>query len=108
MRRPLPWPSSRRPVRWSARSVAPALTRHSGLLAHDGRQRTYLVHDFGRGGPAPVVIVLHGGGGNAANAVRMTSFDHVAGHSTRRRRCGHSSGISVAHAETIAVSHARE
>jgi len=77
-------------------------------LAHDGRQRTYLVHDFGRGGPAPVVIVLHGGGGNAANAVRMTSFDHVAGHSTRRRRCGHSSGISVAHAETIAVSHARE
>jgi len=48
------------------------------LLAHEGRQRTYLVHDFGRGGPAPVVIVLHGGGGNAANAVNMTGFDRLA------------------------------
>ncbi len=47
-------------------------------LSHGGRQRTYLVHDFGRGGPSPVVIVLHGGGGNAANAVRMTGFDRVA------------------------------
>lgn len=47
-------------------------------LAHDGRQRTYRVHDFGRVGPAPVVIVLHGGGGNAANAVKMTGFDRVA------------------------------
>lgn len=46
-------------------------------LAHGGRQRTYLVHDFGRGQPAPVVVVLHGGGGNAANAVRMTGFDRV-------------------------------
>lgn len=34
-------------------------------ITHGGRQRTYLVHDFGRGGPAPMVIVLHGGGGNA-------------------------------------------
>ena len=37
------------------------------------------MHDFGRGtAPAPVVIVLHGGGGNAENAVRMTGFDRIA------------------------------
>lgn len=47
-------------------------------LAHDGRTRTYLVHDFARETPAPVVVVLHGGGGNAGNAVRMTGFDRVA------------------------------
>ena len=47
-------------------------------IVHGGRQRTYHVHDFGRGRPAPVVIVLHGGGGNAANAVRMTGFDGIA------------------------------
>jgi polyhydroxybutyrate depolymerase len=47
-------------------------------ITHGGRQRTYLVHDFGRGGPAPMVIVLHGGGGNADNAVTMTGFDRVA------------------------------
>jgi len=47
-------------------------------MNYGGRQRTYLVHDFGRGRPAPMVIVLHGGGGNAANAVKMTGFDRVA------------------------------
>jgi polyhydroxybutyrate depolymerase len=48
-------------------------------MRHGGRERTYLVHDFGRGtAPAPVVIVLHGGGGNAENAVRMTGFDRIA------------------------------
>jgi len=48
-------------------------------MRHGGRERTYLVHDFGRGtAPAPMVIVLHGGGGNAENAVRMTGFDRIA------------------------------
>lgn len=42
-----------------------------------GRQRSYLVHDFSRGRQAPVVIVLHGGGGNAENAVTMTGFDRI-------------------------------
>jgi len=47
-------------------------------MTHGGRTRSYLVHDFSRGANAPVVIVLHGGGGNAANAVTMTGFDRVA------------------------------
>ena len=47
-------------------------------LAHDGRTRTYLVHDFSRGARAPVIIVLHGGGGNAENAVTMSGFDRIA------------------------------
>jgi polyhydroxybutyrate depolymerase len=40
--------------------------------------RSYLVHDYARGPRAPVVIVLHGGGGNAENAVTMTGFDRIA------------------------------
>jgi len=47
-------------------------------LTHDGRTRTYLVHDYGRDQPAPVMIVLHGGGGNAANAVQMTGMNRLA------------------------------
>src|SRR5687768_8501408 len=42
-----------------------------------GQRRTYLVHDFSRTRPAPLVFVLHGGGGNAENAVSMTGFDRV-------------------------------
>lgn len=57
-------------------AVAPnAETR---TITHDGRARTYEVHDFAGRDPAPVVIVLHGGGGNAASAIRMTGFDRVA------------------------------
>lgn len=47
-------------------------------LVHGGRTRTYLVHDVARTTPAPVVIALHGGGGNADNAVTMTGFDRLA------------------------------
>lgn len=47
-------------------------------VTHGGRERTYLVHDHARGGRAPVVVVLHGGGGNGANAVKMTGFDRIA------------------------------
>ena len=73
-------PSSSASWRSTARSApTPAPARPSGPCGHGGRQRTYLVHDFGRGtAPAPVVIVLHGGGGNAENAVRMTGFDRIA------------------------------
>lgn len=54
-------------------------TTEERTLRFDGRDRTYLVHDFaGTSVPAPAVIVLHGGGGNAQSAVRMTGFDRVA------------------------------
>lgn len=44
-----------------------------------GRDRSYIVHDFSRPGvKAPVVILLHGGGGSSENAVNMTQFDAVA------------------------------
>ena len=43
-----------------------------------GRDRRFLVHDFSGGAKAPLVIVLHGGGGNPENAVSMTQFDVVA------------------------------
>ena len=47
-------------------------------LKHDGLTRRYLVHDFSAGKPAPVVIVLHGGGGHPENAVSMSQMDAVA------------------------------
>lgn len=46
-------------------------------LSHGGRQRSYLLHDFSGGKRAPLVLVLHGGGGNAENAAQMTGFDRV-------------------------------
>lgn len=44
----------------------------------DGVQRSYVLHDYSGGAPAPVVILLHGGGGNAFNMIRMTGFDDIA------------------------------
>jgi len=50
-------------------------------LTVGGRKRTYLLHlpagDDGKS-PLPLVIVFHGGGGNAPNAVRMTGMDAKA------------------------------
>lgn len=47
-------------------------------MQHDGRERRYLVHDFSGGKPAPVVFVLHGGGGHPENAQNMSQFDIIA------------------------------
>ena len=61
------------------RRSSPGATTVERTLRVGGRDRTYLVHDFaGTSVPAPAVIVFHGGGGNAENAVRMTGFDRVA------------------------------
>lgn len=46
-------------------------------MQHDGRARRYLVHDFSGGKTAPVVFVLHGGGGHPENAESMSQFDVV-------------------------------
>jgi polyhydroxybutyrate depolymerase len=47
-------------------------------LQHEGRERRYLVNDYSGGKPAPVVIVLHGGGGHPENAQNMSQFDVIA------------------------------
>jgi polyhydroxybutyrate depolymerase len=52
-----------------------------GFLEIGGRKRTYLLHlPKGEEGktPRPLVVVFHGGGGNAQNAVRMTGMDAKA------------------------------
>lgn len=50
-------------------------------LLFGGRKRTYLLHlpkgDDGKA-PRPLVVVFHGGGGNAQNAVRMSGMDAKA------------------------------
>jgi polyhydroxybutyrate depolymerase len=58
---------------------------HAGgrqLLVHDGVARSYVVrlpHAPANGGAhLPLVLVLHGGGGNADNAERMTGFTEKA------------------------------
>jgi len=53
----------------------------SGALVHDGLRRSYIVHigascDLSH--PAPLVIVLHGGGGNGAGMVKLTGFNAVS------------------------------
>ena len=50
-------------------------------LQHDGRERRYLISDFSGGKPAPVVFVLHGGGGHPENAQNMSQFDVIAAES---------------------------
>jgi polyhydroxybutyrate depolymerase len=62
---------------------ARALQTHAATLTdetiqHDGRTRRFLVHDFSGGRRAPVVIVLHGGGGHPENAQNMSQFDVIA------------------------------
>ncbi len=53
----------------------------SRSLMVDGLQRSYVVHmppGLVAGRPAPLVLVLHGGGGNAALTAKQTRFDEQA------------------------------
>lgn len=50
-------------------------------ITHDGVERSYILHLppwLDPVQPAPVVLVFHGGGGNAENAVRMTDFNELS------------------------------
>jgi polyhydroxybutyrate depolymerase len=58
--------------------LAEAATFTDETLAVDGRPRRFLVHDYSGAAPAPLVILLHGGGGSGENMVQQTGFDTVA------------------------------
>lgn len=64
-----------------ASSVAATAAAQQRSLQHGGRTRTYVVRaprDAARNGPAlPVVVMMHGGGGNAANAEQMSGFTRL-------------------------------
>jgi len=48
---------------------------------HDGVQRSYILYvptSYNSAEPVSVVLVFHGGGGNAEGAVRMTGFNSLA------------------------------
>lgn len=50
-------------------------------LVSDGRKRTFLLHiprGWSRQKPAPLVIVLHGGGGNGTRVAALTRFSGLA------------------------------
>lgn len=54
---------------------------HERVIDIDGRERSYLLHVppvYDGVTLLPVVLVFHGGGGRAENAVRMTHMDDVA------------------------------
>src|SRR5215208_2913776 len=59
----------------SGRGVAPG--DYKRTITVGGRVRSYLLHlpsSPDRGKPMPVVIVLHGGGGNAEGVARVSGF----------------------------------
>lgn len=64
------------------RSSAQRGTKDRLSLQHDGRTRTYKLHVPARvaqgTSPVPLVIMLHGGGGNADNAELMSGFSPKA------------------------------
>lgn len=63
-----------------ARAAEPtSIGSADATLKVGGLERRFLIHDYSRDAKAPLVILLHGGGGNPGNAVNMTQFDAVAG-----------------------------
>lgn len=63
----------------SRRSIADAAGYETGEVRVEGRERQYIVvAPFRRNERAPVVIVLHGGGGTAESMIRMSGIPPVA------------------------------
>lgn len=63
----------------AARPAEPGTTERQ--LSHDGLDRSYLLHippSYDGRTLMPLVLVFHGGGGNARNVLRQTHFDEVA------------------------------
>lgn len=66
---------------WIAAVVAMTATAEERSIDVAGTPRTYVVHlpnDRAPAQPAPLVMVFHGGGGNAVNAARMSGMDAKA------------------------------
>ncbi len=59
-------------------TFAAAANTELQTLKVDGNARLYLLHDFSHGKPAPLVILLHGGGGSGDNMAGQTGFDELA------------------------------
>jgi len=54
---------------------------YSDSILVDGQERTFIVHkpkDYAGTASLPLVIVLHGGGGQGKGMIRLTGFDDVA------------------------------
>jgi polyhydroxybutyrate depolymerase len=70
-------PGSCAALMFAAGAAHAAAPSGRATLEHDGLERSYVVRadlSFSRNGRVPLVLVLHGGGGNAANAENMTGF----------------------------------
>jgi polyhydroxybutyrate depolymerase len=75
------WRELRGAARGAVRSAAVAGIDTEVTLGHGGRDRRYLLHVPARESTAaalPLLVVLHGGGGNAAQARATMGFDAVA------------------------------
>ncbi len=63
---------------WGMRKI---LSQGLETIQVDGRDRTYIVYtpdSYDASTPMPLVLVLHGGGGNAENAQKMSEMNAVA------------------------------
>lgn len=75
------WLSATTPAAWAAERGGSVADQRQALV-HDGTRRSFVLRLPGepalRGRQVPLVLVLHGGGGNAENAERMTGFTEKA------------------------------
>lgn len=63
------------------RTASPPSANTAHTLTYNGIERTYLLHvpaSYNDNAPTPLVIALHGGGGNAEHQQRQSNFDPLA------------------------------